>query len=637
MASNPARVLVPILLAAPALAQWPSDVSQNLGVCTATGDQAVPKIALASDGGTWIAWFDNRGGGYAVYAQKLDVAGIPRFAADGMLVSAEPQSTSLVDWDIAADDAGGCVLAFTDVRNGGDLDVHAYRLSASGAFLWGPTGVPLSNNADYEANPKIARLTDGSFAVTWSRLPSAGPGAVHVQRLDANGVSQYAGDGIQIAGPGTEKPGFSAIAASDAGGYVVGYVRDISTFSSPRHYRAQKFDAAGNALWNAGAPVIVYDAASMPIAYQPVVRSDGAGGAVFAWHSAVGSTFDCWIQRVDAAGAEVHAHNGVQVSTEASRSKLDPSIAVMPNGDVVVAFNKRNTAQSQWASCAQRISPAGTRLWTNDGVELLPFNGIPKQFERCAAAPGSSFAHIVTFEQTNAPAQGLRALAFLLDTTGASFWNPSPAVVSSVLSPKDKPGLVVGPYSDARIVWDDARNDAGDVYAQALGIYGEPSGPFGESSSTVFCAGDGSGTACPCGNSGSVGNGCANSVNAAGARLRAVGVASISNDTVLLHGLGMPNSSVLFFQGTTQQSGGAGNVFGDGKRCAGGSVVRLGTKTNVNGASSYPEAGDLSVSQRGLVTAPGSRTYQAWYRNAAVFCTSATFNLSNGIEFFWGA
>src|SRR5690606_25663516 len=157
----------------------------------------------------------------------------------------------------------------------------------------------------------------------------------------ASGVPQFAGDGLQIVGPGVEKPGFSAIAASDAGGWIVGYVRDIASFSSLRHYRAQKFDAAGNALWNGGAPVLVYDAGVLPIAYQPIVQSDGAGGAVFAWHSSV-ALYDCWIQRVTAAGAEVHPHNGIQVSTQANHQKLDPSIAIVAGGDVVVAFNKRN-------------------------------------------------------------------------------------------------------------------------------------------------------------------------------------------------------------------------------------------------------------------------------------------------------
>jgi len=30
-----------------------------------------------------------------------------------------------------------------------------------------------------------------------------------------------------------------------------------------------------------------------------------------------------------------------------------------------------------------------------------------------------------------------------------------------------------------------------------------------------------------------------------------------------------------------------------------------------------------------------TRIYQVWYRNAASFCTSATFNFSNGVAAFW--
>jgi hypothetical protein len=97
----------------------------------------------------------------------------------------------------------------------------------------------------------------------------------------------------------------------------------------------------------------------------------------------------------------------------------------------------------------------------------------------------------------------------------------------------------------------------------------------------------------------------------------------------------MANSSCLYFQGTAQQAGGAGSPFGDGKRCAGGTVIRLKTKTNAAGASNYPEAGDPLVSIKGAVTAPGIRTYQAWYRNAAAFCTPSTFNLTNGLEVSW--
>jgi hypothetical protein len=154
--------------------------------------------------------------------------------------------------------------------------------------------------------------------------------------------------------------------------------------------------------------------------------------------------------------------------------------------------------------------------------------------------------------------------------------------------------------------------------------------------STSFCLGDGSGSACPCGNvsSPSEAAGCASSLGIGG-KLASSGLSEIGADTMTLLGTNMPNASALYFQGTTPVSSGAGSVFGDGLRCAGGTVTRLGTKTNSGGASLYPTMGDPRLSVRGGVTTPGTRTYQAWYRNAAAFCTSATFNLTNGLFVTW--
>ncbi len=161
---------------------------------------------------------------------------------------------------------------------------------------------------------------------------------------------------------------------------------------------------------------------------------------------------------------------------------------------------------------------------------------------------------------------------------------------------------------------------------------------------TVYCIGDGQSphTACPCGNNSptAAGVGCLNSLGSGG-RLRAFGNPSLTDDndgsaSVTLIGNSMPNSSCLYFQGTAMQNAGNGSVFGDGLRCAAGSILRLDTESNVAGTSQYPNPSQpLPLSVRGNVLSPGTRTYQAWYRNAAAFCTASTFNLSNGVEIVW--
>ena len=154
----------------------------------------------------------------------------------------------------------------------------------------------------------------------------------------------------------------------------------------------------------------------------------------------------------------------------------------------------------------------------------------------------------------------------------------------------------------------------------------------------TFCVGDGTGTACPCANNSPAGGGrgCLNSTGVGG-RLTTTGAPVLTADTLVLQGSGMPATATgLYFQGTTQLGGGAGAVFGDGLRCAGGIVIRLGPKTASAGASSYPGVGDASVSVKGLVATPASTlNYQLWYRDSAAFCSASFFNLTNGIAVTW--
>ncbi|MBI5361751.1 MAG: hypothetical protein HZA53_01145, partial [Planctomycetes bacterium] len=160
--------------------------------------------------------------------------------------------------------------------------------------------------------------------------------------------------------------------------------------------------------------------------------------------------------------------------------------------------------------------------------------------------------------------------------------------------------------------------------------------------STVLCSGDGTlSTPCPCGNSGTSGHGCANSANPSGAQLTATGFTELDpltlTENVVLHGSGMPaTSSTIYLKSDGLNA--AGSVFGDGVSCLTGSIIRLRTKINVGGASSFPEPGDPMLSVRGATPSGSGLTgyYAAYYRNAAgAFCPPATFNISNGVSITW--
>jgi Tol biopolymer transport system component len=172
----------------------------------------------------------------------------------------------------------------------------------------------------------------------------------------------------------------------------------------------------------------------------------------------------------------------------------------------------------------------------------------------------------------------------------------------------------------------------GDTNSQA-DIYARGCSPLPYS---TFCWGDGTATACPCANSGASGRGCASSVDAFGAVLSAQGTASVSADTLTFVCGGTTSSLVIYFQGTLQENGGQGVVLGDGLRCIGGTLLRLGPESATAGSSQYPNGSDLPISVKGLVPAAGgTRTYQTWYRDPAAFCTPLTYNLSNGTQVSW--
>lgn len=208
---------------------------------------------------------------------------------------------------------------------------------------------------------------------------------------------------------------------------------------------------------------------------------------------------------------------------------------------------------------------------------------------------------------------------------GTSGWVEDAIVLASDASTGDSYG------------WSLARD--GEVVA--VGASGAPS-PAGNSGAayvlryetpfTSYCFGDGSGTLCPCANTGAAGAGCANSATSGGL-LVAEGTASALADDLAFSASDLPagKPSLLFF-GTQQAGAGAGVLLGDGLLCAGGAIQRLDVRTS-------SPAGTVAWGP-GLVATYGfaaddRRDFQVWYRDPAGPCNLGN-NLTNGVEVIFG-
>lgn len=473
--NNPSRfaALVAACVVPLACAQWTDDPAANTPVVVAPSAQDVSKLAVAPDGSTWHGWFDFQPGGIEVRVQRLAPDGTQTFAPGGLVVSSHPQNTSTVDWDLRADADGNCVLAFTDIRDGGDNDVYAYLISPSGAFLWGPDGVAISDNAEFEADPRVFQLSGGDYVVLWPRF-DVNPGIV-MQRLAPAGTKAFAGDGILISVNGTEEPAFVEAEPTSDNGFNAVWVRDIASFFSFRHLHGQGFDANGAPQWGAAPVYTISNATSVPIAHKPRIITDADDGAWIAWHDTRDGDFDCYIQHINQFGQVSFAQNGVPVSTEPARQQLDPAIAIAPGGDLMVFFRNMDGAQNQQSLNVQRIAKAdGSRALGSAGVPLLPFNGQYKGPPRAAAFPGG-VAGVCDLQPTLGNNDGTLQL-LLVDDTGASL-HGSPIGIATTPSGKGRLAVQAAPGGALVASWTDDRNGNADVYAQRVNADGSLGGP----------------------------------------------------------------------------------------------------------------------------------------------------------------
>lgn len=149
-------------------------------------------------------------------------------------------------------------------------------------------------------------------------------------------------------------------------------------------------------------------------------------------------------------------------------------------------------------------------------------------------------------------------------------------------------------------------------------------------------------TACPCGNDGDGMGGCDNSTSMGGAILTGSGVASLSNDSLVLTATRTTNQPGIFFQGNTNLPNPP--LFGDGFRCCGNGVVRIGTYAPAGNTTNTATGNQIGGIGPPIGSHPGNaglmagdqRCCQWWYRDPAGPC-GGSFNLSNAITVVWSA
>ncbi len=469
-----------LLISISSFAQWSSDPAVNLTISDLSGEQVLPKIAMTSDGGCYIGWFDQRGGSYAVYLQKLNPSGVKQFATDGLLISNNSQSSSLVDWDLAVDDSNCCVLAFTDTRAGSSINPYAYRISPSGQFLWGANGIALTDSVSiYQANPKVIVTSDGNFIIPWQYSNK-----IAIQKIDKAGNKVWGSVPKMLIGNpsvGTgEKFNFPAGVKSDNGSFILHWIGYTGQFFSPANYKlyTQKYSSTGAGLW--GNPFdTVWSQGYANAIFQPPIFSDGNNGAVYVWQGSYtqsGPT-TCFVQRKNSAGAIQFPANGVATATASTMLNFSPVATFMPaTNETYVFWQRKNSNQSIIGVQGQKFSPTGTIMWPDSGLSVKPLDG-------------DSFASLWAYTKDTSiygyymhigTATNDFAKSFKLNRNGDKQWGGSIITPGAYNGKKGRMSVVLNPVNGMSLLaWQDNRNDGGGMYAQNInndGSFGNATG-----------------------------------------------------------------------------------------------------------------------------------------------------------------
>ncbi len=320
----------------------------------------------------------------------------------------------------------------------GDIDIYAQRLGMDGELVWneGQTSTAVAASPQREASP--AACSDGAsgaivvYEIEFLDGDDAGDVDIYAQRVDARGRSLWNdGETPQPVAASKQRESNPVVLSDGAGGAIVVY--EWMDEQGDGDILAQRIDAEGNRLWHGGdLPAVLF--ASDGIERAPVVVPDGRGGIIVVceWEGPDGDV-DVMAQRVSADG-DVLWNRGDQAVDVTSGSAFERGPTAVPDGagGALVAFEfefPEGEHEGDVDIGAQRISGDGVRLWNGGERPVVVSSAISIERRPRAVTDGAG-GMIVVFEYE--PLEGENAgdidvLAQRVDGSGRVLWNDGEA------------------------------------------------------------------------------------------------------------------------------------------------------------------------------------------------------------------
>jgi hypothetical protein len=461
--------LLALIAAGPAAATWSHDAIVNDALCTEASAQHSVQVAADGAGGWIVAWVDGRtGANPAIYAQRLNPSGSRAWTSDGVL--AYQSAGFFTEFALVGDGQGGAFLAVVDSQDALQYHVYLQRLNPSGSRVLGTGGVAaVAGSASAQVDPVLVNTESGAAVVVFVDSRTAG-GDIYAQRITSAGSLTWGSGGAAACAQALVQRAPRAV-PDGSGGVLVFWEDERNAAGSGTDLYGQRLTAAGAQAWTAaGAVVSTAPAAQRDLA----VAADGSGGALLAWvdeRDLAGTGTDIYAQRLNGAGTARWFNNGRPVCTVAG-DQYGVAVAADPYGGAFVAWTDgRADAWLLDQVYAQALAGDGLPRWPADGQ---PAGGAQGNQADVALVGGAdaSLALVWTDERTGiADVRGQR-----FDHAGTAQWDIAGLLVSGAPFAQLRAVVAGGPDGAIVAAWDDERL-AQDIYVQRVdrtGWLGDP-------------------------------------------------------------------------------------------------------------------------------------------------------------------
>lgn len=338
------------------------------------------------------------------------------------------------------------------------------RHIGSDSNVIGPTdGTPIWTADVDHYQPVAAPDGQGGLLIVRSAQPGADDATkgVWVQRIDANCARLWGDNGVQVTQGLAE--GFS-VANDDNGGAYVAWHEDKG-FGNAIY--GQRISAAGAVQWAPNGNAVA-DEAFWQV--WPIVVADGGGGAIIAWQDfRNGNHYKLYAQSLTPAGLPNWVLNGIKFCNEEEDQLL---VAGIPDGLGGAVYTWLEDVSSNSDVHVQRLSKAGDLKWSDDGINVTPFDH--DQLWPQLAPDGIGGAFVVWRDFYSDPEGDI--FAQRIDSEGKMKWDPDSENVRATSSMQNTPTVSIDGDGGLFIAWEDSEGYLGanpatdlyDIHAQRL-------------------------------------------------------------------------------------------------------------------------------------------------------------------------